>query len=319
MWSIRVALPVKSLGYVLVYVFETRHGIYVVDTGWDTDESWQSLCQGLQAIGHSVEEVRGVLITHVHPDHYGLAGRIRTASDAWIALHPADAALVHSGYLLPSDQQPKLQRALLEAGVPEADRLQVQGEELPESGYITHVEPDISLEDGERVPVPGWDIRSVWTPGHTPGHVCFAIPDSKIMLTGDHVLPRITPGISVFGSAGDDPLGDFLRSLAKVGEYSSELVLPAHEYSFPDLMRRVQQLQEHHALRFADIMAVVAAGADTAWTIASHVRWSTPWASLDTLSRRGALGETLAHLINLENRGLLVRSGAAPHRWGVAA
>ena len=91
-------LPNNSLRYVFVYVFETDDGPYLVDTGWNTDEAFGALTAGLSHLGTSVEAVRGVLVTHIHPDHYGLAGRVREASGAWVALHPADAALIKGRY-----------------------------------------------------------------------------------------------------------------------------------------------------------------------------------------------------------------------------
>src|SRR5437764_15429228 len=94
LWSIPVPLPIV-LRYVLVYAFETNRGVYIVDAGWNTDDAFDALGAGLHEAGFAVEDVRGVMVTHIHPDHYGLAGRIRDKSGAWIALHPADAVLLH--------------------------------------------------------------------------------------------------------------------------------------------------------------------------------------------------------------------------------
>ena len=93
MWTIPVPLPNNSLRYVFVYLFETERGAYLVDAGWNTEDAYAALTAGLAVAGYAIGDVRGVLVTHIHPDHYGLAGRIREASGAWIALHPADAAL----------------------------------------------------------------------------------------------------------------------------------------------------------------------------------------------------------------------------------
>src|SRR5436309_8801787 len=76
-WSIPVPLPNNSLRYVLVYLFETDAGPYIVDAGWNTDEAYAALSAGLAVAGTSMADVRGVLVTHIHPDHYGLAGRVR--------------------------------------------------------------------------------------------------------------------------------------------------------------------------------------------------------------------------------------------------
>src|SRR5271163_3894082 len=102
-----VPIPANSLRYVYVYVFETDAGPYIVDAGWNTDEAFSALSLGLEAVGTSIQDVQGILVTHIHPDHYGLAGRVREASGAWVAPHPADAALIIDRY---DDPSPLLER-----------------------------------------------------------------------------------------------------------------------------------------------------------------------------------------------------------------
>src|SRR3954468_16140175 len=80
LWSVPVPLPNNSLRYVFVYVFETDRGPYIVDAGWNTDDAYAALDAGLTTAGFGMAEVQGVLVTHIHPDHYGLAGRVREAS-----------------------------------------------------------------------------------------------------------------------------------------------------------------------------------------------------------------------------------------------
>ena len=113
-------LPIV-LGYVLVYAFETDRGPYIVDAGWNTDEAFDALSTGLQTAGFDIADVQGVLVTHIHPDHYGLAGRVRDTSGAWIALHPADAALIHDRYTEPDDLLAAMARNLRRAGAPQAE------------------------------------------------------------------------------------------------------------------------------------------------------------------------------------------------------
>src|SRR5207247_3586797 len=95
LWSIPVPIPNNPLRYVLVYAFETDRGPYLVDAGWNTDDAFDVLCKGLGQAGFDIAAVQGVLVNPTHPDHYGLRGRIRESSGAWVSLHPADAALVH--------------------------------------------------------------------------------------------------------------------------------------------------------------------------------------------------------------------------------
>src|SRR5207247_9405016 len=103
LWSIPVPIPNNPLRYVFVYAFETDSGPFIVDAGWNTDDAFATLSEGISHTGADISDVRGVLVTHIHPDHYGLAGRVRDASGAWVALHPADAALVQARYAGPTE------------------------------------------------------------------------------------------------------------------------------------------------------------------------------------------------------------------------
>ena len=303
LWSIPVPLPLSSLRHVFVYLFETDRGAYLVDAGWNTDEAFAALGAGLQTAGYSMSDVRGVLTTHVHPDHYGLAGRVREASGAWLALHPADAALVHDFQAGAEDTAIRLRSALRAAGAPAAEVESVRADTLTMHGMGDHVEPDVLLEDGDRPDVPGWEITAVWTPGHSPGHLCFDVPTADVVITGDHVLPKITPHISVHASSGADPLRAYLGSLEKIAAHDrGGLVLPAHEYHFTGLRERVAAIRSHHEHRLDEVEAIVDAGASTTWEVASSLTWSRPWNKLDATMHRAAVGEALAHLRSLEGR-----------------
>ncbi|MCU1448342.1 MAG: hypothetical protein JWP02_512, partial [Acidimicrobiales bacterium] len=177
--------------------------------------------------------------------------------------------------------------------------------------------PDILMEDGDKPDVPGWNLVAIWTPGHTAGHLCFYERDLRLMLSGDHVLPRITPNISVHPQAPTSPLSDYLKSLDKVAEYDTEEVLPAHEHRFVGLRARVEELKQHHEERFVEVTDAITAGADTAWEITSHMKWSRPWDRIVGFMRRAALGEALAHIRVLEERGVVRSIEGEPVRWEV--
>src|ERR1019366_9865319 len=118
LWSIPVPLPRNPLRYVLVYLLELDSGAAVIDTGWSTEEAWAALVGGMAVAGYTPADVRAILITHIHPDHYGLAGRLREASGAWVALHPADAALIPARYGLGLERLlDNIDSLLVEAGV----------------------------------------------------------------------------------------------------------------------------------------------------------------------------------------------------------
>ena len=317
LWSIPVPLPNNSLRYVLVYVFETDRGPYLMDAGWNTDDAFAALQSGLIEIGCTVSDVQGIMVTHIHPDHYGLAGRIREASGGWISLHPADARLIHDRYDQPDNLLELMAAALRSMGAPAEELATLQYAAMPVRQLVDAVLPDVLLEDGERPEVPGWELAAIWTPGHSPGHLCFHEARHDLMLSGDHVLPRITPNISFHPQAGANPLGDYLASLDKLEPYDVEEVLPAHEYRFHNLQARLEELRRHHRERFAEVMAVLRQGPDSAWDIAEHLRWSRPWDEIVGHMRRAAVAETVSHLEALRIDGVVEVQKGEPDLWSL--
>jgi glyoxylase-like metal-dependent hydrolase (beta-lactamase superfamily II) len=314
-WSVPVPIPNNPLRYVLVYVLESARGPYLIDAGWNTDDSYAVLCEGIAEAGFEITDVQGVLVTHIHPDHYGLAGRVRAASGAWVALHPADASLIRERYEDTADLLERVGAMLRRVGAPAEELDSLKNASMPALPFVATAHPDVLLEDGERPDVPGWDLTAIWTPGHSPGHLCFWEAGHRLMLSGDHVLPRITPNIPFHPQAGADPLGDFLRSLERVGEYDAAEVLPAHEHRFVGLDGRVAELVEHHEHRFAEVVHAIQEGITTAWEIASRMQWSRSWDRISGFMRRAAVGEAMAHLRALEHRGVVREVMGEPSRW----
>jgi glyoxylase-like metal-dependent hydrolase (beta-lactamase superfamily II) len=314
-WSIPVPLPNNSLRYVFVYAFETDSGPYIIDAGWNTDEAYDTLSAGLSHAGFAISDVRGVLVTHIHPDHFGLAGRVREASGAWIALHRADADLITDRYTEPTDLLDRISTMLRRYGAPEDELSSLTNSAMPVRGLVDDVRPDVLIEDGQHPDIAEWDLSAIWTPGHSPGHLCFWEPRHQLMISGDHVLPRITPNVGFHPQAGDDPLGDFLRSLDKLRPYEATEVLPAHEHRFVGLHGRLDELRDHHETRFAEVIAAVRAGHDTAWAVAERMGWSRPWARIEGFMRRAAVAEAMAHLRALERRGVLREHRGEPSHF----
>jgi glyoxylase-like metal-dependent hydrolase (beta-lactamase superfamily II) len=166
--------------------------------------------------------------------------------------------------------------------------------------------PDRTLEDGERADVPGWDLRALHTPGHTPGHLCFVDERARRLYSGDHILPRITPNISVTQSDPAAPLRNYLSSLAKVRDLDVDEVMPAHEWRFKGLADRVDAIAAHHERRLAELLTAVHAhpGA-TPFALAGQLTWSRPWDQYNGRMQIFAVTETAAHVHELERRGLV--------------
>jgi glyoxylase-like metal-dependent hydrolase (beta-lactamase superfamily II) len=320
LWSIPVPMG-GPLRYVSVYAFALDGGnLGLLDTGWESDEGWAALTGGLGSIGAAIADVRGVLVTHLHFDHLGLAGRVREASGAWVAMHPADATLV-AGWNQRGGVAAVAEEVEFLVGLG-ADR----GDAVEDVGPAEHMErftrmavPDRLLEDGELADFPGWRMRAVHTPGHTPGHLCFAEEDTGLFFSGDHVLPRISPNISTGRSGGPDPLRDFLGSLAAVRDLHPDEVLPAHEWRFRGLDLRVDALIAHHEQRLAELLAAIRTHPGcTPWQLAAHLTWSRPWEQYERRMRIFAVTETDAHVRLLARRGLVTSSGGPVPTWTLA-
>jgi glyoxylase-like metal-dependent hydrolase (beta-lactamase superfamily II) len=303
-WSLPTPFPNSPLRYVLAYLVETPRGPVLIDTGWPSEEAWDGLVAGVRETGHDVVDVVAVLVTHFHADHFGLAHRVREASGAWIGMHELDARAL-SDFRSLAEFAAADRAWLTHRGVPVGEIEDMLPHPRSES-QIHRMSPDVMLADGARPLGDDGPLRAIWTPGHTPGHLCFADERYNVLLTGDHVLPRITPNISPSPNSTGDTLGTYLESLAGLTEIEPDEVLPAHEYRFAGLTARVRQLQEHHRARLREVLGVVAAiGGRTTAEVAEGLTWSRPWDQNHGMIRRSAVGETYAHLVYLERRGLI--------------
>ncbi|WP_405879466.1 MBL fold metallo-hydrolase [Streptomyces sp. NBC_01384] len=317
--SIKVPIPDNPLGTTLVHLVDTDRGPVLIDTGWDDPTSWDTLTAGLTACGIAVAEVHGVVITHHHPDHHGLSGKVREASGAWIAMHALDTAIVRRT----RENRPErwfafMMDKLVASGAPEEHvallreaRTTRLSTGLP---AFAPALPDREIVPGELLDLAGRRLRAIWTPGHTPGHVCLhleethpaGLPGHGRLFSGDHLLPRITPHIGLYEDPDDatvaDPLGDYLDALERVGRLNPAEVLPAHQHAFTDAPGRVRELLAHHEERLADLLSLLSTPL-TAWQLAERMEWNRPWEQIPFISRNIAVSEAEAHVRRLVKMG----------------
>jgi glyoxylase-like metal-dependent hydrolase (beta-lactamase superfamily II) len=320
LYQLKVPIPNNPIGYVLPYLFEVHGGYALIDPGWNADESVESLRRQLAELGLSFRDLKRVIATHIHPDHYGMAGRIREEAGCEVVLHEKEKDMVRTRYVNPGPLLDSVGDWLAKHGIPKDERRDLQYSSMPARRFVEAVEPDLTLTDGECLRMGKLELRVIWTPGHTPGHMCFYEEREQLMFTGDHILPTISPNVSLHPQSDDDPLGEYLSSIKKLRGLPTRKVLPAHEYSFDDLEARLDELDRHHEQRLGEMMDAIRGGADTAYEIARHVTWATgkfdefnPW------MRRSAVGETLSHLRYLANQGRLStweEDGVV--KWGIA-
>ena len=312
---LRLQLPISmpGLGHVNAYAIEDADGVAVVDTGVPGKDSWRALRTRLDAAGLPLRRVHTVLVTHSHPDHYGGAGRLAEEAGATVVAH-ADfqtwGASVHRCDDAEHDHEDEVDHEV--AGPPWSRPTPWGGSRFKPPlkrrlafGIMRPVlgsrwsppEPGRTVADGEVLSLGGRDWFARHTPGHTVDHVCFHDPTEGVLLSGDHVLPTITPHISGIGTACD-PLDDFLRSLDAVAALDDvRTVLPAHGQPFSDLPGRTESIKQHHRERL-----------ETLRTASAALGWATVEALSRELFRQRSWGsmaesETYAHLEHLRRAG----------------
>ncbi len=232
----------RSLPYVLPYLIKSRGEALLVDCGWNTDGAYQALQDELKGAGSGIDEVGTVLITHGHPDHGGMAGRLQEKHQSKIWLHELDVASSHTFADRKGLDLDELRVFLEHNGLSPADADAFLKQELPFRRFVADFEPDRTLKGGEELVVGDFVFEVVWTPGHTPGHVCLYEKNRKILITGDHVLPQITPNVSLEKSDRGNPLATYMESLTKIESLDVEVMLPAHEWEITWFKRRIAEL-----------------------------------------------------------------------------
>ena len=298
----------KGLPYVLPYLLKHGGDTVLVDCGWNTDSAYAALESGMQEHGSHPTEISKLVVTHVHPDHYGMAGRLKQLSSCEIVLHEKDAEFINGRYFAPRGLTGEMDTFMAGNGVPPNTTQQLAQGSMAMLQNVAPVPPDTEVKGGERIKVGDFDFEIIWTPGHSPGHICLYEPNRKILLTGDHVLPTITPNVSIHAQTHGSPLGDYMRSLHILLELDVKIVLPAHEYEIHDLKKRINEIEDHHTMRLDEMASCVDRGGSTAWEVAGRVKWATgTLTDFEPCMQRAAVGETIAHLEYLYEIGRLAK------------
>ena len=306
LYQLKVPIPNNPIGYVLPYLIPGHVGYTLVDSGWNTPEAFAALEAELKEVSVSFDQIKRLLITHVHPDHYGLAGKIKEVCGAEVIVHQRERDFIRSRYRQPGQLLERMANWLIENGVPEDEMPDMQQSSMPARAFVVPVDPDTVLWGGETLDFGVYRFEVFWTPGHSPGHICFYERAQRVLLTGDHVLPTVTPNVSLHPQQQGNPLGDYLASLERLMPLEVEEVLPAHEYSFPDLQGRLREIADHHDTRLDEMLAIVGDDGATAYDVASAIIWTTgTFDSFSHWTRRAAISETLAHLEYMVYQGRL--------------
>ena len=297
LWRLRLPLPWPGVPHCNAFAIAAGSGIVLVDCGMHEPGSLGQLERAMDQVNLRLENVQLLVCTHAHSDHWGQAGPVidRTGCELW--LHPDHAHGLSSA----QDPDAALRRRLevgRQSGVGEAALAQyAEAARASPSGLARIVEPDRPLVDGVQIETDLGTWTAYETPGHAPSHVCLYQPERRLLISGDHVLGRI----SLYYDYGysPDPVGEFLHSLGRVDALDARLALSGHGKPFTDVHGHVEASRALVAQRLERVLGAVRGGAETVVNIVGEV-YDQP---LSVANASWFFTETLCYLTHLEGQG----------------
>jgi len=310
-WRLRLPLPWPGVPHCNAWALAAGDGIVLVDCGMHEPGSLAHLERALDQVNLRLEHVRLLVCTHAHSDHYGQAAPVvqRTGCELW--MHPEHAHTTASA----QDPEAALARRLevaRQSGVP-AEPLErwASGRREQGSGLAAIVLPDRELLPGVEIETDlgTWSVLA--TPGHAPSHVCLHQPEQRLLISGDHLLGRV----SLYFDYGwtPDPVGEFLRSLHEVDSLDARLALSGHGRPFTDVRAHVRANRALVATRLDAVRAALGDGPLTPFALAPRVYGE----AMSAATAGWLLTKVLCYLRHLEQRGEAAAEadGEGTERW----
>ncbi len=297
--SIPIPFPLKTVN---CYLVRDPAGWVMIDSGMRTPAGLAAWDEAFRELGMTPEDLRRIYVTHLHPDHFGLAGYFQQLSGAPVYMLRLEAERISLFWNTNGPTWRSMAAQWTRNGMPAELAAQA---DLQEQTIIPALlpYPEITpLDEDDVVELGGQPYCVVWTPGHSDGHYVLHGFRNRFLFAGDHLLARITPNIGLWPHSNPDPLGSYLASLHKVAHLDVDLALPGHRAVIADVRGRVGELLAHHDLRAAQCEALIDGG-NTAYAICQGV-FGTHLAPHDV---RFAMAETLAHLEYLARLGRVER------------
>ncbi len=315
-WRLRLPLPWPGVPHGNAWAVAADGGIVLFDTGIGGRGRLRQFDLALAQIGFGLEDVRLLVCTHSHTDHYGLAAPIVEGAGCELWMHPAWEHV----RLLADDPAAALEQrieAARQSGVPPAalERYRESREVDEETGIDAIVEPDRDLLPGVEVETDlgAWQVYE--TPGHAPSHVVLHQPERRLMISGDHLLGRTV----LFFDHGHtaDPVGEFLGSLERIEPLEVDLCLPGHGRPFRDPDAKIAEARERTNELVDKVRAALSGGERTAYEIVGEIVGEE---NLNTPVSAWVLQIVLSCLDHLAIGGeVTVVEGSDPQRWAPGA
>jgi len=308
-WRLRLPLDLPGVPHCNAWALKSGRGIVLVDTGKHDRDSMGNLERALDHIGYQLRDVKLVVITHAHIDHCGQAPPIAHRARCEVWMHPA--------WKLHAAKAPDLDRTIevaLLSGVPEeplrrwAEKRRGQG-----TGQAGTLYSDRDLVPGVTVETDAGTWQVIETPGHAPSHVCLHQPERRLLISGDHLLGRVSQYFDI--GYTPDPVGEFLHSLDVTERLDARLALAGHARPFTDVPGHIQANRDLIATNLDAVRAALAGGEKTAYEVARAVygeQFTEEMASWQ-------MTMTTAWLTHLERSGEVDKTADAVEHWRLAS
>jgi glyoxylase-like metal-dependent hydrolase (beta-lactamase superfamily II) len=297
LWRLRLPLPWPGVPHCNAWAIAAGSGVVLIDTGMHEPGSLAQLERAMDMVNLRIEHVRLLACTHAHSDHWGQAAPIMERAGCELWLHPNHAHATVGAH----DPAAALERRLevaRQSGVPPQALAEYaeRAKQFP-SGVARVVTPDRALVEGVAIDTDLGQWRVYETPGHAPSHICLYQPEHRILISGDHVLGRI----SLFYDYGytRDPVGEFLSSLDRVDTLDARLALSGHGKPFVDVHGHIEGNRTLVAERLDAVLGSIAHTPKSALEILPDV-YSQP---VNARNATWFLSETLSYLRHLEGHG----------------
>ncbi|MFZ3170625.1 MAG: MBL fold metallo-hydrolase [Carboxydocellales bacterium] len=303
-YKVKLKLPFR-LNHVNCYGIKGSEGWCFIDAGLNNEETRQAWQQFMADQGITEQDVRAIYVTHFHADHMGAAGWLQGITGAPVFITAEDWNEINKLGLTKSDEmntetRQDLKEMFKAYGVP-ADMLEGMGGVMSDLEVaMLPIPVESTVEADSMVQLGDYRYRALITPGHSDGHICYFNEEFGVLISGDHLLPKITSNISLCPNAHPDPLNNYLQSLEANLRLPVIMVLPAHGNPFTNFRERIHYLQEHHKERL-QLMKELTAGGATVYSICKQVFGK----KISHYDLRFAITETAAHMMHLVYRGEL--------------
>jgi glyoxylase-like metal-dependent hydrolase (beta-lactamase superfamily II) len=305
----RIPVPVpfpQAGGPVNVYLLEEADGgLLMWDSGLGSPEAEAALEDGFRRLGRRFDEVRRILVSHGHVDHYGAARFVqeRHGGRVPVRAHPADVPKIAESGWRWRDRAPLYAAHLAKLGTPPEALERIAREGERSSRLARRVPEVLPLEEGETVETRHLSLRVLHMPGHTPGLLCLHAPERRLLLSGDHLLEKVSPNPLIeLGPNGEEgwfrPLVAYLESLARTHALDVDLVLPGHGPPFAGHRRVIDALVAFYARRQGRIRELLDQGPRTAYEVSRAL-----FPSAKSGDAFLTVSETIANLEAMEVRG----------------